>query len=177
VAVEALETPRLLLEPWRASHGGMLARLAALPDVMRFVGPGATWTAPEAEERSQRALAHWAVHGFGWRAVRERASGGLIGLMALDRTGDDRPPLAAGEHEIGWWIDPAAWGRGFAVEGGLAIRDEAFDRVGAPSVVARVHPANAPSLAVAARLGLTREYDGEGAAGVPVAVLRLRHDG
>jgi RimJ/RimL family protein N-acetyltransferase len=171
----ALETARLRLEPWAPAHGGMLARLAALPEVMRHVGTGATWTASEAEERSARALVHWRTYGFGWRAAVERSSGRAIGLIALNLAGAEVPELADDDHEIGWWIDPAAWGRGYATEGGHAIVGEAFTRLRAPSVVARVQPANARSLGVAAALGLTHERDAVDRHGVPVRILRRQN--
>jgi RimJ/RimL family protein N-acetyltransferase len=173
----ALETPRLRLEPWKAEHGRMLARLAALPEVMRNVGSGATWTAAEAEQRSARMLVHWRTHGFGWRAAVERASGRSIGLIALNLAGPEVAELDDDEHEIGWWIDPSAWRRGYATEGGRAIVDEAFTRVGAPSVVARVRPANAASLRVAAAVGLEPERDAVDRHGLPVRILRLRNAG
>ncbi len=169
----ALETARLRLEPWTPEHGGMLARLAAQPEVMRHVGPGVTWSPPEAEERSARALVHWRAHGFGWRAAVERASGRAIGLIALNLAGPEVPELADDDHEIGWWIDPAVWGRGYATEGGRAIVEEAFARLGAPSVVARIQPANVASARVAAALGLERERDATGRFGEPVGIHRL----
>jgi RimJ/RimL family protein N-acetyltransferase len=173
----ALETARLRLEPWAPEHGGLLARLAALPEVMRHVGTGATWTPGEAEEHSARMLAHWRTHGFGWRAAIERTSGRTIGLIALNLAGPDVAELDDEDHEIGWWIDPSAWRRGYATEGGRAIVDEAFTRLGAPSVVARVRPANAASLRVAAALGLEPERDAVDRHGLPVRILRLRNPG
>jgi RimJ/RimL family protein N-acetyltransferase len=173
-AMTALETARLRLEPWTPEHGGMLARLAALPEVMRHVGTGATWTAAEAEERSARMLVHWRTHGFGWRGAVERASGRTIGLIALNLAGPDVAELADDEYEIGWWIEPAAWRNGYATEGGRAIVDEAFTRLGAPSVVARVRPANAASLRVAAALGLEPERDAVDRHALPVRIHRLR---
>jgi RimJ/RimL family protein N-acetyltransferase len=172
-AVTALETARLRLEPWTPEHGGMLARLAAMPEVMRHIGTGATWTAAEAEERSARMLVHWRTHGFGWRAAVERENGRTIGLIALNLAGPEVPELADDDHEIGWWIEPAAWCRGYATEGGRAIVDEAFTRVRAPSVVARVRPANAASLKVTAALGLQPERDTVDRHGLPVRILRL----
>ena len=166
-----LETARLLLEPWAPAHGGMLARLAAMPAVMRHVGPGMTWTAAEAEERSAQALVHWRAHGFGWRAAIERESGRAIGLIALNFAGPAVPELADDDYEIGWWIDPARWGRGYATEGGRAIRDEAFG-LGAPSVVARIQPANLASVAVALALGLAPERDAVGRFGEQVRIFR-----
>src|SRR5687767_1886955 len=95
----ALETERLRLVPWAPEYGGMLARLGALPEVMRHVGSGATWTAAEANLRHARALVHWRERGFGWRAAVERASERAVGLIALDRTGSEVPELAPGEYE------------------------------------------------------------------------------
>jgi RimJ/RimL family protein N-acetyltransferase len=176
-ATSILHTPRLRLEPWAPAHGALLARLAALPEVMRHVGSGATWTPAEAEERSARMLVHWRTHGFGWRAAVERASGRTIGLIALNLAGPDVPELDDDEHEIGWWIDPAAWRRGYATEGGRAIVEEAFGRLAASSVVARVRPANSASLRVAAALGLEPERDAVDRLGLPVRILRLANPG
>ncbi len=167
-----LETERLRLEPWTPAHGGMLARLGALPEVMRFIGTGKPWSAAEAEEHSARALAHWRAHGFGWRAAVERESGRPVGLIALNFAGPGLPPLAEDDYEIGWWIDPRDWGNGYATEGGRAIRDEAFG-LGAPSVVARIQPGNEASARVAAALGLVPETDTIGRHGEPVRIHRL----
>jgi RimJ/RimL family protein N-acetyltransferase len=173
----ALETARLRLEPWAPVHAGMLARLAALPEVMRHIGPGVLWSAAEAEERSARALVHWRTHGFGWRAAVERSGGRAVGLIALNFAGPEVAELSDDDHEIGWWIDPAAWGRGYASEGGRAIVDEAFSRLGAPSVVARIRPDNVASGRVAAALGLRPERDAIDRHGEPVQIHRLHAPG
>jgi RimJ/RimL family protein N-acetyltransferase len=57
------------------------------------------------------------------------------------------------------------------------VRDEAFGRLRAPSLVARVHPANAASLAVAAALGFEPESEAVNRHGVPVTILRLAGPG
>jgi RimJ/RimL family protein N-acetyltransferase len=174
-SMTALETARLRLDPWTPAHAGMLARLAAMPEVMRHVGTGATWSTAEAEERAARMLVHWRTHGFGWRAAVQRSSGLTIGLIALNLAGSDVPELDDDDYEIGWWLDPSVWGQGYATEGGRAIVEEAFTRLGAPSVVARVRPANAASLGVAAALGLVAERDVVDRHGLPTRILR-RHN-
>ncbi len=171
--MNALETRRLLLEPWRPEHGGMLARLSSLPEVMRHIGAGALWTAAEAEEHSERALVHWRLYGFGWRAAFEREGGRAVGMVALELV-VGVPGLDDGEHEIGWWFDPAVWGRGYATEGGRAIVGEAFGRVGAQSVAARIQPGNTASEHVAEALGLRHERDTTGRHGEAVQIFRLR---
>jgi RimJ/RimL family protein N-acetyltransferase len=166
-----LETERLRLERWAPRHGDLLARLSALPLVMHYIGDGSAWTAERAAEHHERALAHWRDHGFGWRAAVEREGGAAVGLIALNRA-EGVAGLADDDVEVGWWIDPARWGRGYATEGGRAIVDEAFSRLGAPSVVARVQPGNTASLRVAAALGLTPEGDAIDRTGAPVHILR-----
>jgi RimJ/RimL family protein N-acetyltransferase len=173
VRVRDLVTVRLRLEPWQLSHGELLERLSALPEVMRYIGDGTPWTADDARGHSERAFAHWREHGFGWRRAVERDGGRPVGMVALELT-RDVPGLDDGEHEIGWWLDPAVWGRGYATEAGRAIVAEAFGRVQAPSVVARVQPGNAASLGVARSLGLTDERDTVGRRGEPVRILRLK---
>jgi RimJ/RimL family protein N-acetyltransferase len=172
-----LETARLRLEPWAPAHAGMLARLAALPSVMRYIGAGATWSPAEAEERSARALVHWRTHGFGWRAAIERSSGRSVGLIALNLAGPEVAELPDDDHEIGWWTDPAVWGRGYATEGGRAIVEEAFSHLGASSVVARIRPDNVASAHVAAALGLRPERDTIDRHGEAVRIHRLHAPG
>jgi pimeloyl-ACP methyl ester carboxylesterase/RimJ/RimL family protein N-acetyltransferase len=171
-APENLLTPRLRLEPWDVAHADLIVRLASLPPVTRFIGDGQPWPGERAQAVAEANREHWAEHGFGWRAAVERASGRAIGLIALGFAGE-HAGVAADEYEIGWWLDPEVWGRGLAREGALALRDEAFTRVGAPSVVARVQPANAASLGVARALGLTAESTSTGRAGEAIDILRL----
>lgn len=151
----------------------MLARLSSMPEVMRHIGKGELWAAAEAKEHSSRALVHWRLYGFGWRAAFERDGGRAVGMLALELAAGV-PGLADGEHEIGWWFDPAVWRRGYATEGGRAIVDEAFGRVGAPSVAARIQPGNTASERVAEALGLRHEADTTGRHGEAVQIFRLR---
>jgi RimJ/RimL family protein N-acetyltransferase len=169
----AISTERLALLPWQAEHVAMLGRLGSLPDVMTFIGPGELWSEQKSAEVSDAAVRHWAEHGFGWRVAREAESGRLVGFLGLNFVGEGTAGLAASEYEIGWWMDPSVWGRGYAREGGQAIRDEALDVLGAPSVIARIQPANVRSIAVAEALGLTHDFDTTGKTAEPVSVYRL----
>jgi len=172
-----IETERLVLEPWAPSHTALLERLSAMPDMTRFVGDGSTWSRERAESVAAAQRDHWRIHGFGWRVAVERGTGREIGFIALNFAGDGTERLARDEYEIGWWIDPHASGRGYAREGGAAVRDEAFGALGAPSVVARIQPANRASRGVAEALGLTLEFETVSEGWVPTVVYRLRSPG
>ena len=171
---EPLTTPRLRLDPWSEAHTALLGTLARTPTVVRYIGDGTTWTDARIHDVAARNREHWRAHGFGWRVatLSEDDDETPIGLIALNFAGEGSG-VDPGEYEIGWWLAPSAWGRGLAREGAAAVRDEAFERLNAPSIVARIAPANPASLAVAGAIGLTRESDSRGRGGEPIAVLRL----
>ena len=110
--------------------------------------------------------------GSGGGCASLAPGGRPIGFIALSFAGAGSG-VAADEYEIGWWLAPSVWGQGLAREGAAAVRDEAFGRLRAPSIVARVQPANDASLAVARAIGLTYESDSTGRSGETIAVLRL----
>jgi RimJ/RimL family protein N-acetyltransferase len=168
---DPLVTERLRLDPWAPSDAKLLADLARTPAVMRHIGDGTTWTDARIHDVAAHVVSHWSDHGFGWRVARLH-DGTAIGLIALNFAGEGAG-VDAREYEIGWWLAPSAWGRGLAREGAAAVRDEAFQRVGAPSILARIAPANAGSLAVAAAIGLLHESESTGRGGETIAVLRL----
>jgi RimJ/RimL family protein N-acetyltransferase len=179
-APSPLQTDRMSLDPWTESDFTLLEALARTPAVMRHIGDGTTWTDARIADVGAHVLEHWRAHGFGWRVARvggtptrvARVGGTPIGLIALNFAGEGAG-VDAREYEIGWWLAPGAWGRGLAREGAAAVRDEAFAQVGAPSIIARIQPANAASRAVAAAIGLSYESDSVRRGGETIAVLRL----
>lgn len=167
------QTARLRLDRWDEEHAALLVRLASSQEVMRHVGSGQIWPRRLAEEVAARQREHWIQHGFGWRAAVEKETGRAIGLMALNLAGEGTAGLDPSEHEIGWWLEPSAWGRGLAREGGEALCREALEALGAPSVIARIQPGNVRSAAVAESLGLRLQLETHGAGGEPISVYRL----
>ncbi|SDL03881.1 phenazine biosynthesis protein PhzF family [Lentzea albidocapillata subsp. violacea] len=114
---------RMELVRWENEHFGYLLRWASDPQMTAYVGNGMPWTPDYVTERHEQALRHWEVHGFGLHAVVE--DGVVIGLAQM-LDGD------LGEIEIGYWIDPAWWGRGIASRVAVELRDRALaisDRV------------------------------------------------
>ncbi|MBA9004959.1 GNAT family N-acetyltransferase [Thermomonospora cellulosilytica] len=170
--MRTLTTRRLLLEPWQERHAPDLLRLATDIRVMRHIGTG-VWTPGYAARRHVRALRHWADHGFGWRAVHDRADRSFLGLVSLIRPAGPVAGVPEPALEIGWWVAPHAWGRGIATEAASAVLAEAFGRLGAAAVVARFQVANTGSARVTAKLGLVPVAEAAGPDGEPMRICAL----
>jgi RimJ/RimL family protein N-acetyltransferase/ligand-binding SRPBCC domain-containing protein len=152
-----LETPRLLVRPWRAVDRAALRRLATDPDVVRWLGDGSAWTDAEIDALLERQRRLLQTRGFCLGAVVERTSGDVIGLGGLQPLG------TTDDVEIGWWLTPSRWGQGLATEMGRAAIEFAFDVAGVQRVVAITRPENVRSIAVMDRLGLRHVGQAEGA--------------
>lgn len=115
-----------------------------------------------AESLYRRWDQHWQRHGFGYWVIRHgRESLGFCGIKVMQLM--DREVL-----NLLYRLDPSAWGNGVATEAATAVVAWAAAHLPDYPLVARVRPANAPSLRVAARIGLHRaeHLDGPGEDGV-----------
>lgn len=145
-----LETERLVLRRFGAEDVDALVALHGDPTVMRYLGaPGETRETVR-DVRLPRFLDLY-EQGFGYWAAIERATGDFLGWFLF------RPPVhepTPGDVELGYRLHAAAWGRGFATEGSLAIVDEGFAELGAQRVVAQTMTVNAGSRRVLEKVGL-----------------------
>jgi RimJ/RimL family protein N-acetyltransferase len=150
-----IETARLLLRPWRASD--IAANTAMLSDspTARYITPdGVAITSDIGGWRNAAVISgHWALHGFGMFAVEEKSSGNYIG-----RVGPWCPPGWPG-FEVGWGIDRAYRGKGYAVEAARASIDWTFATFEVDEIIHCIDADNEPSKSVARRLGA--KHDGE----------------
>jgi RimJ/RimL family protein N-acetyltransferase len=139
-----LETARLILRPTAAEDFEPWADFMAA-EASRFVG------GPQPRAVAWRGFmtmaGSWALTGFGMFSVVDKATGGWIG-----RIGPWSPEGWPGT-EVGWGIVPQAQGKGLASEAATASIDWAFDTLGWTEVIHCIDPLNAPSQAVARKLG------------------------
>ena len=145
-------TARLLLRRFTAADVDVLADLDADPAVTRYLTGGRPTprqvvrdeVLPRflAEYERDPELAHW--------AAVEQATGGVVGWFGLPAT---RPGSRA-EAELGYRLRAAAWGRGYATEGSLALVRRAFTELDVDRVVAKTMTVNTASRRVLAKAGL-----------------------
>ncbi|MBL1086640.1 GNAT family N-acetyltransferase [Streptomyces actinomycinicus] len=138
------------LEVWHAAEllanidrgREFIGRHVGLPDVVSDLAGAHAWLKSYADKRSADA---GSVHGI-W------LDGTLVGGL-LFRVWD----TPGGVCEAGCWLEPAAAGRGLVTRGMRVLLDWAFEERGMHRVEWYVSAANEPSIAVARRLGMTRE--------------------
>ena len=148
-----IETERLLMRGWRDGDLEPYARMCADPEVMRFIGNGSTLNREQSGEQVSRFVRHWDDRGFGLWAVEEKESGAFVGFAGLSYQ-EDWPE---GEHktEVGWRLDRAFWGRGFATEAAEASVAYGLEKVGLERIISIIQPENTASRRVAEKAGLT----------------------
>lgn len=148
-----LETSRMRLRRFTLADADLLFELDSDPEVMRYV----TFGAPTPREayvntyipRWFEIYARQPLLGY-WAAER------LPGLEFLGwfHLRDDR--IEPAYHELGYRLKRAAWGHGYATEGGRALVAHGFERVGVARISARTLVGNTASQHVIEKCGLRR---------------------
>jgi len=157
----AIETARLLLRNWREADIDPFDRHTNTEAVMRWLG--GVQTREQLEDAMRNRIMRWQEErGFTFWAVERKGDGELLGFCGLKIANIEGSPIE-GRHEVGWRLREDAWGQGYAKEAAIASLDFAFDRLGAPVVVAITGIQNEPSWGLMERLGMTRrpelDYD------------------
>jgi ribosomal-protein-alanine N-acetyltransferase len=147
-----IETPRLILRPWRDADSDAFAAMFDDPAVMEFL-PATTRTAIDA--LIVRIKHHFAEHGFGWWAVEVPGTAPFIGFIGLSRVPFDAHFTPA--VEVGWRLASAHWGKGYATEGARAALEFGFTQLGLAEIVSFTVPANTRSLRVMERIGMSHD--------------------
>jgi RimJ/RimL family protein N-acetyltransferase len=164
--VTELMTPRLELRRWSEQDLDAYAALVADAEVMRYLRGRAIDRAAAWRELAL-FIGHRELRGFSQAAVIERSTGRLIGRGGLWMP-DGWPGL-----EVGWVLERASWGNGYASELGRAVRDHAFEALGASHLISVIHRDNQRSIRVAEAIGATFERPIE-LHGMPCLIYGLR---
>ncbi len=146
-----LETERLALRHFTDSDADDLVDLDSDPEVMRYL----TGRPTPREEILTEVLPwflnfHLRFQGFGFFAAIERATGDFLGWFHFRARSDDPPDRV----ELGYRLRRAAWGRGYATEGSLALIRKGFTELGVRQVYAQTMAVNTRSRRVMEKAGL-----------------------
>ena len=153
-AVPEIETERLLLRAHRPDDLSASLAIWAHPDVTRFIG-GRPSTSEEVWWRLLRYAGLWAMLGYGYLAVVERASGRMVGDVGLADFKRATSPALGEVPEAGWALHPDFHGKGYALEAMRALLGWA-DAQGIERTCCIIDGGNAPSTGLAMKLGYGR---------------------
>jgi RimJ/RimL family protein N-acetyltransferase len=148
-----IRTPRLILRPFTPDDLDAVHAYHSDPDVVRYL----YWQVAPDREASARALAGKLGHGTLSEAGQSlilavEHDGVVVGEMVLKWL--DRQH---GQGEIGFVLNPAYQGHGYATEAADAVLGLAFDGLGLHRVIGRCDARNTGSARVMERLGMRRE--------------------
>src|SRR5580698_334184 len=155
MAVSVIETERLRLRGHCPADFAVSAAMWADPVVTRHIG-GRPQTEEETWSRLLRYAGHWALLGFGYWAVEEKATGSFVGELGFADYKRELQPALHGTPEIGWVLASPAHGKGYATEAvraAVAWGDAHFPSAGTACIIA---PENLASIRVAAKCGYSR---------------------
>ena len=150
-----VETERLILRQFCLSDADAMNRVFGDAEVMRF-GDGVKtaewihdWLCRCLEKYQQKSgIEPW--------AVVEKGSQEAIGYCGLFYFPD---VCGQRETEIGFRLARAYWGRGYATEAVLAVRDYGFNTLRIPRLISMIDPQNIASIRVAEKAGMQYEKD------------------
>ena len=150
---DSIRTDRLVLRRWRDEDLHPFADLNADPEVMAYMP--ALLDRRESDALAARIREQLEQRGFGLWAVEIPEAVPFIGYVGLSV-----PRFTAAFTpcvEVGWRLARAHWGRGYATEAARASLAFGFDHVGLDEIVSFTVPANARSIAVMERLGMSHD--------------------
>ena len=148
-----LKTERLLIRKIQLSDIPALVEIWTDPEVTRFMG------GPRNKDFLIQSFTEDVEVGqpdpYDLWPVIEIASNQVIGHCGLLEKEVDGQP----EIELVYVLHRSAWGKGYATEAAIALRDYAFDTCQLERLIALLDPANRGSEHVAQKLGMSLEKE------------------
>ena len=146
-----LETPRLVLRPYRAEDWQHVHRYASIPDFSQYDVWG-----PNSVEDTKRFVADCIAH-LGRNpverydlAIELKASGAFLGGCTLKLSEEDPT-----QTFLGYAVDPIHQRNGYATEAAIALIHFAFEELGRSLVYALCDTRNTASRRVMEKAGMT----------------------
>jgi len=131
MVLKVIETARLILRQWQTEDYASFAQMSTNPQVMQYFPKLLNRTESDAFIDKVKAIIE--LKGWGFWAVELKETQQFIGFVGLH----DQPTQFSFSPcvEIGWRLDQAFWGKGYASEAANAALAFAFDQLKLEKVV------------------------------------------
>ncbi len=145
-----IKTERLTLREFAPNDAKFIVELLNEPSFIQNIGDPGVRTLSDAEKYLENGpISSYARNGFGLLAVTLNDTGQPVGMCGLIK----RPTLE--DVDIGYAFLPKFWSEGYALESAQAVISHAKDILDLKRVVAIVDPANARSIHLLEKVGMT----------------------
>jgi len=147
-----IETERLRLRGHRLEDFAASAAMWADPRVTRYIRPR-PFTNEESWARLLRYIGHWALLGFGYWVIEDKATGAFLGECGFANYKRAMQPPLGDTPEIGWALVPEAHGKGYATEAVRVVTVWGDAHFGKVRTACIIDPQNVASIRVAEKNG------------------------
>jgi RimJ/RimL family protein N-acetyltransferase len=168
--IPLLDTERLRLRGHRVEDFPAYAAMWADERVTRYT-TSHSLSEEDIWARFLRGAGHWAMLGFGYWAVEEKATGSFVGELGFGDFKRDLQPSFRGLPEMGWIFSPAVHGKGYAAEAVRVALAWGNQRFAPTRPVCLIAPENEPSIRLAEKTGF-REFGRATYKGGPAVLFR-----
>lgn len=152
VVIPEIETARFVLRAHTLDDFDASLAMWSDPVVVRHIG-GRPFTADEVWARLLRYHGHWALLGFGFWAIAEKATGAFLGEVGFADFKRPIEPPFGDTPEMGWSLAAAAHGKGVASEVVAAAASWGDAHFTHDRTVCIIDPDNGASIRVAQKAG------------------------
>lgn len=160
-----IATPRLSLRELIVDDAENFYLLNLDPEVLQFTGD-VVFETINAARAFLASYDYYKKYGFGRWAVINKADGAFLGWCGLKYSED------TDEYDIGFRFFKKYWNNGYATEAAKACLEIGFNTFKMPKIVGRAMTANAASVWVFEKIGLSyeRSFDFDGEDGVVYSI-------
>jgi ribosomal-protein-alanine N-acetyltransferase len=148
-----IETDRLIIRDLQPDDVAALVALWTDPDVTAHMG--GPRVEAELREILEADLQSPSADPFDLWPVEEKATGQVVGDCGFLEKGVDGQQ----EIELVYVLAKSVWGKGYATEAAVALRNYAFQHMGLTRLISLIDPENTASERVALKSGMRYEKD------------------
>lgn len=150
-----IETQRLILRKLEEEDAERIFLMDSNPEVMKYIGTPVSTDLEESKYIIRMIQQQYKENGVGRLGVIEKESGLLIGWSGLKlltkETNGHQNVL-----ELGYRFLPESWGKGYAMEAGIASLDYGFNELNADAIYAYAHSEHEVSNYILTKLGFEK---------------------
>ncbi|NIF04407.1 GNAT family N-acetyltransferase [Chryseobacterium sp. Tr-659] len=160
-----IETKRLILRKLEDTDFERIFLLDSNPEVMKYIGVPVLTDIHQSKDVINMIRKQYEENGVGRLGVVEKESGLLIGWSGLKLLTQEINGYK-NVLELGYRFLPESWGKGYAVEAGIASLDYGFNDLNAKVIYACAHSEHEVSNHILRKLGFEKTGEFEESDGI-----------